>query len=53
MFGGFLNNLFWGFTMLLYMLIPIIIIILSVTMGMVIWHRMKKKGTYKNETVQL
>lgn len=53
MFGGFLSNLFWGLTMLLHMLIPIIIIILAVTLGMGIGHRMKKKETYKNDPVQL
>lgn len=53
MFGGFLSNLLWGLTMLLHMLIPIIIIILAVTLGMEIWHRMKKKGTCKNDPVQL
>lgn len=43
MFGGAFGNILWGFSMLLHMLIPVIIIILAVTLGMEIWDRSRKK----------
>ena len=48
MFGGAFGNIFWGFSMLLHMLIPVIIIILAVTLGMEIWDRFRKKEVSSN-----
>lgn len=42
MFGWSFGNFFWGFSMLLHMLVPIILIILAVTLGMEIWQRFRK-----------
>lgn len=43
MFGGALGNMFWGLSMLLHMIIPIMLIILAVILGIEIRDRIKKK----------
>ncbi|MFZ5632637.1 MAG: SHOCT domain-containing protein [Bacillota bacterium] len=48
MFGGFYGNFFWGVSMLLHMLIPVLLIILAVTVGIRLWDRVAKKDNSRH-----
>ncbi|MFZ5645531.1 MAG: hypothetical protein ACOY46_18360 [Bacillota bacterium] len=43
MFGGVFGNFYWGISMLLHMLIPIIVIILAISLGTGLWDKYRKK----------
>ena len=43
MFGGVFGSFYWGISMLLHMLIPIIVIVLTISLGTGLWDRYRKK----------
>jgi len=45
MLGGFLDTLIWGFTILLFILVPISIIAILAILGMDVWQMTTKKAT--------
>lgn len=46
MYGDFYGSLAWALLMLFYMVLPVLLIILAVTLGAGLWSRMKGKRSF-------